>query len=617
VTGVRSTALAGSGFIAAVVWVVAFASGCGGGGGAGTGGAGGAGRACIPGVAVSCACTDGRVGAQSCNASGSGYGTCVCTSTGVGGTGGAGGTGGGAGAGSLGVGGAIGGAAGTAAGGASGGGTGGPAGRGGQSGGGGGTGGVAGTSAGGAAGAGTGGAAGRGGQGGVGGRGGVGGSSGASGGAGTAGSGGIGGMGGSTSGAGCPSSAGAGGGGTGGTGGTSSAGTGGTATGVPCAGATLVTDRLINYQAVSDPIVDGDYVYWVEWEVQSGGIRVDHLKRAPVSGGAPSIVFSNSNGFNTPTGIMGVTADATNLYATAPRDGTNSNCVYIWRVPKDGSTATHFYEGGTTSCFLTGSPSSIVRPYGGRNSLFMDASRLYLYGSLNQGSHPTGLFSTSYATGFDGWRNICPGSGSHTGPPWVFPDGSNAYCAFQRTSAVTAVGGVLYSLSSRHVFSMPITGGPNMVPTSLFENATDFGSISNLIVQGGFIYWYDYRSIHRLSTTGGAETILSTSGDSTGRGAPELGSIVLRGDYLYHICALGPDRGAPVDDFYLCRTSINATCGGTPERLSDPWKQSASWYDGVSNYQGVFANDTKMFVVMLNGVTSLEPQTKGRIYRCP
>ncbi len=40
---------------------------------------------CVAGTAQACACTDGRMGAQSCNAAGTGFGACVCTSGGDGG----------------------------------------------------------------------------------------------------------------------------------------------------------------------------------------------------------------------------------------------------------------------------------------------------------------------------------------------------------------------------------------------------------------------------------------------------------------------------------------------------------------------------------------------------
>jgi len=379
--------------------------------------------------------------------------------------------------------------------------------------------------------------------------------------------------------------------------------------GVPCAGATLVTDQITSWLFNSDPLVDNNFVYWLSETIGTSGLQTglptDHIMKAPVGGGAPSVVFdSPDNGTNLPTGIHALTADATNFYANAPKDGTltGANCVFIWRIPKDGSAPTPFYVGGLSSCLFKTSIFTFLQPYGGRNSLFTDGTSLFVYGQLNQGSNPNGLFSFSLSTG-SGPSRIC--------------DGTDGYCSFQNTSAVTAVGGVLYGLSSSRVFSMPLTGGADMVPTSLFGNSTVFGQLSNVIVQGGYIYWYDGRSLHRLSTSGGAETILSTSVDSNGHGAPGIdapapGPIVLRGDYVYHVCALGPDRGAPVDDYYLCRTSINATCG-TPERLSDPWMHSASWYDG--GYAAVIANDTNIFVVMLKATNS--PQVSGRIYRCP
>ena len=97
----------------------------------------GSNRACIPGQSVACACRNGRIGAQSCNASGSGYGVCECSGGGTGGAAGsvgAGGlTGGGGAAGSSGIAGAAGNSAGGHSG--AGGGQAGAAGRGGGAGG--------------------------------------------------------------------------------------------------------------------------------------------------------------------------------------------------------------------------------------------------------------------------------------------------------------------------------------------------------------------------------------------------------------------------------------------------------------------------------------------------
>jgi hypothetical protein len=100
----------GRGHGGALAAVVALVVGCGqiiysnGSGGAGGGGAGGSsGNGCTPGTQRSCACPDGTVGIQDCDADGTGFGTCQClagttsssstssSSTSSGSTGGAGG----------------------------------------------------------------------------------------------------------------------------------------------------------------------------------------------------------------------------------------------------------------------------------------------------------------------------------------------------------------------------------------------------------------------------------------------------------------------------------------------------------------------------------------------
>jgi len=80
------------------------------------GSSGGSSKVCAPGASVSCTCTDGRTGAQTCQASGEGYGECTCApGSGGGGTGASAGSSGGAGpAGSAGTGAAGMGAAGSA-----------------------------------------------------------------------------------------------------------------------------------------------------------------------------------------------------------------------------------------------------------------------------------------------------------------------------------------------------------------------------------------------------------------------------------------------------------------------------------------------------------------------
>lgn len=116
------------------------------------GGSGGAAKACTPGVAIACSCTNGSEGAQTCKADGSGYGACSCTGGSGGVSGGTGGTSSGSGSGgaSVGSGGANVGSGGTPA--ATGGAGAGPAGTGGVGTGGARTGGASGT--GGAAGSG-------------------------------------------------------------------------------------------------------------------------------------------------------------------------------------------------------------------------------------------------------------------------------------------------------------------------------------------------------------------------------------------------------------------------------------------------------------------------------
>ncbi|HLK88563.1 MAG TPA: VCBS repeat-containing protein [Polyangia bacterium] len=155
---------------------------------------------CAPGISIPCACSDGRTGAQACNASGSGYGVCECTATGTGGA--SGGTGG--------TMTSTGGSGGRPAGGAGGGGAAGS--------------GLGGTSGG--AGGASGGAAGKAGTGGAGGT-----SGGAGGVAGKAGTGGATGSGGVTGQGGSGGAAGQGGGAGAGTGGTAGTGAGGSATG--------------------------------------------------------------------------------------------------------------------------------------------------------------------------------------------------------------------------------------------------------------------------------------------------------------------------------------------------------------------------------------------------
>ena len=104
--------------------------GCGGGGAGGMGGS--PGRACVPGMSVACACTNGTQGAQVCTSDGTAYGACTCGS----GPGDAGTTGAAGSAGTTGAAGA-GGAAGSTAGA--------PGGAGGAGGNGGSTGGVGGS----------------------------------------------------------------------------------------------------------------------------------------------------------------------------------------------------------------------------------------------------------------------------------------------------------------------------------------------------------------------------------------------------------------------------------------------------------------------------------------